>query len=158
MLDVTNACLEEQDRFEHDRRSEKGLRKAGVPYPITLNATNKLTRVIVLFVYPDDVRRAENAMAKLVRGWVLSRLGPTVAPADVDQAKLRRGIDRSVRTADNAVVVYLSNDPRNIYATEKSHRVVDDCVTIVKEPDAFSNWAGAFSSAMHDRPFSFRSS
>jgi hypothetical protein len=69
------------------------------------------SRVIVLYVSRSDVRRAENDMKRFVRDWVLRRLRPTVARADVNQAKLRRGVDRSVRTADNAVIVYLGNQP-----------------------------------------------
>jgi hypothetical protein len=151
-VDFTNSCLGTQHRFEHDRRSEEGLRNAGVRSPIALNATDRSNRVVVLFVNRGDVRRAESAMKRLVRTWVLQRLRKNVA--EVDQAKLRRGVDRSVRSADNAVIVYLGNEPQHIYATEQSHRVVDDCVTVVREPDAFSNWAGAFSSRTLDHPFS----
>jgi hypothetical protein len=154
-VDFTNSCLEAQHRFEHDRASEEGLRKAGIGYPIALNATDRSNRVVVLFVSHSDVPRAETDMKKLVRVWVLGRLRQSgLAPSDVDQAKLRRGVDRSVRTSDNAVIVYLGNEAEHPYATEKSHRVVDNCVTVVREPDAFSNWAGAFSTRTLDHPFS----
>jgi CheY-like chemotaxis protein len=149
-VSVTNACLGAQHRFEHDRTSEEGLRNAGVLYPIALNARDKSNRVVVLFVDPSDVPRAGNDMKKVVRTWVLGRLRKNVIPGD----ELRRGVNRSVRTSDNAVIAYLGNEPDHIFATEKAHRVVDDCVTVVREPDAFSNWAGAFSSRTLDHPFS----
>jgi hypothetical protein len=153
-VDFTNSCLDAQHRFEHDRTSEDGPKNAGVVYPIALNATDKSTRVVVLFVSSSDVPRAENDMKKFARTWILRRLPQSVTPGGVDQAKLRRAVDRSVRTADNAVILYIGNEPQHINATEKSHRVVDNCVTVLREPDPFSNWAGAFSSRTLEHPFS----
>ena len=149
-VDFTNSCLGAQHRFEDDRTREEGLRNEGIRYPIVLNATDRSNRVIVFFVSRSDVRRGENVSKNFVRAWVRRRLRQTVLPAD----ELRRGVDRSVRTSDNAVIMYIGNEPGHLFATEKSHRVVDDCVTVVREPDAFSNWAGAFSTRTLEHPFS----
>jgi CheY-like chemotaxis protein len=116
------------------------------------NSTPTLRVTVFRGQHDDLAAKVAPVVRATVRKWAITRAAQGGLPErNMDQKKLRKGVQSSVVLRDGVLVGYLGNESGSFYASAKARRPVLECVVTIRK----SAWGGLalFDQTKIEHPF-----